>query len=51
MATSTKPNKPTRQEILRSMLDSFRIEGLHISEQVAAALLKKIEIRLAKQRG
>lgn len=44
-------DKSVRQEILRNMLASFRIEGIHISDEVAVALLKKIELRLERPRG
>ena len=43
-------NKGTelRKEILHSMLNSFKIEGIHISEPKALASLKKVELSLGK---
>jgi hypothetical protein len=43
-----KKNSPLREEILRSMLHSFKIEGIHISESNAFASLKKVELSLGK---
>jgi hypothetical protein len=37
-----------REEILKSMLSSFKIEGIHISGSDAAAKLKKVELTLGK---
>ncbi|RDC63987.1 hypothetical protein [Adhaeribacter pallidiroseus] len=37
-----------RQQILQSMLASFKIEGIHISPEVAQVTLKKIEASLGK---
>ena len=37
-----------REEILHSMVSSFKIEGIHISESLALASLKKIELNLGK---
>jgi hypothetical protein len=34
---------PTREQIMHSALASFRIEGIHISQEQAIAILKKIE--------
>ncbi len=48
---SSAKDRSVRLEILRNMLASFRIEGIHISDEVAAALLKKIELRLERPRG
>jgi hypothetical protein len=43
-------NKETglRKEILHSLLNSFKIEGIHISEPKALASLKKVELSLEK---
>jgi hypothetical protein len=43
-----KRNPALREEILRSMLYSFKIEGIHISESLALASLKKVEHTLEK---
>ena len=37
-----------REEILKSALSSFKIEGIYISEPDAAASLKKVELTLGK---
>lgn len=37
-----------RQQILQSMLASFKIEGIHIAPDAAQATLKKIETNLEK---
>ena len=37
-----------REEILHSLLNSFKIEGIHISEPKALASLKKVELSLGK---
>ncbi len=52
MAPNKEPNgkKPSREEIMRAMIASFRIEGIRITAEVAERLLKKIEIRLASAR-
>ena len=44
----SKVDKPPREEILKSLLASFKIEGIFISDQVATAMLKKLEITLGK---
>lgn len=53
MPPEKKParNKAMREEIMRSMMASFRIVGISISEEVALRLLKKIELRLERPRG
>ena len=38
----------SREEILRSVVASFRIEGINISEEQALATLKKVEANLGK---
>ena len=37
-----------REEIVKSSVASFKIEGIHISNEIAAATLKKIEANLGK---
>ena len=53
MPDAKKPtrNKALREEIMRSMIASFRIEGISITEEVAIKLLRKIELRLERPRG
>ena len=43
-------NKKTelRKEILHSLLNSFKIEGINISETKAVASLRKVELSLGK---
>ena len=43
-------NKGTtlREEILHSLLNSFKIEGINISETKALASLRKVELNLGK---
>jgi len=43
-----KKNSTLREEILRSMVQSFKIEGIQISESNALASLKKVELSLGK---
>ena len=38
----------TREQILRSAMASFRIEGIHITTEQAFASLKKVETKLGK---
>ena len=38
----------SREEILRSVVASFRIEGINISAEQALATLKKVEANLGK---
>ena len=38
----------TREQILRSAMASFRIEGINISTEQALATLKKVEANLEK---
>ena len=45
---SAKSNIIVREEILHSMVESFRIEGIHIPEALALASLKKVQITLGK---
>ncbi|GAA3988805.1 hypothetical protein [Mucilaginibacter dorajii] len=50
----SKANKKTvkqntlREDILKSMVASFKIEGIHISDQKASAALKRVELSLGK---
>lgn len=44
----SKADKSKREEILKSLLASFKIEGIDIPAQVAAATLKKLELNLGK---
>jgi hypothetical protein len=45
---SPKQNNSVRQEILKSMIASFKIEGIDISAEKASATLKKVELSLEK---
>lgn len=48
---SVKParsSKELRQEILDAMVASFKIEGIHISNNTASSTLKKLETTLGK---
>lgn len=46
-----KDKRALREEIMRSMIASFRIEGIRITAEMAERLLKRIELRLAGSRG
>jgi len=46
-----KDRKSIREAITRSMIASFRIEGIHITPEVAARLLQRVELRLEGSRG
>ena len=46
-----KSAKALRQQIMKSMLASFKIEGIIIAEDMALATLKKVELSLGKQNG
>lgn len=37
-----------KMESLRSMIASFRIEGIHISEEMALSIYEKVQLRLQK---
>jgi hypothetical protein len=41
-----KPSASLCQEIVKSMVASFKIEGIHISEEDAAASFKRLEAGL-----
>jgi hypothetical protein len=43
-----KTSKELRQEILNSMIASFKIEGINISSDFATSTLKKLEVTLGK---
>jgi uncharacterized OsmC-like protein len=43
----TNRNKE-RQKVLRSLIASFKIEGLDISSEKAERILKKVEFKLEK---
>jgi hypothetical protein len=43
-----KQNTSLREDILKSMVASFKIEGIHISDQKASAALKRVELSLGK---
>ena len=45
---STK-GQALRAEILKSLVASFKIEGIDISSRVAEQTLKKVEVSLGKQ--
>jgi len=49
-STSKKPKKgqTLRTEILKSLMASFKIEGIEIPLSVAEQTLKKVEISLGK---
>jgi len=44
----SKLDKSKREEILKSLLASFKIEGIDIPAQVAAAALKKLDLNPGK---
>ena len=43
-----KNEQSLREQILYSMIASFKIEGIEISKQVANATLKKVSVSLGK---
>lgn len=43
-----KTGKSLREDILRSLLASFKIEGIEIPASIAEATLKKVELSLGK---
>jgi len=43
-----KDRASTREQIIQSMLASFKIEGINIPADLANATLKKIEVTLGK---
>ena len=45
---NSKSNKSLRQQILQSMLASFKIEGINIPANDAASALRKVELILGK---
>ncbi len=45
---TNKKDKLVREQILQSMVASFKIEGIHISADSANAALKKVELNLGK---
>ena len=45
---SVKNSESLREKILKSMVASFKIEGINISNAAAAASLKKVELNLGK---
>ncbi|MBL0128751.1 MAG: hypothetical protein IPP83_15120 [Flavobacteriales bacterium] len=47
---SRKPNI-SQEELLRSVIASFKIEGILVSMEEAKALLHKVQISLGKQIG
>ena len=47
-AKKSKGNKALRQQILQSMLASFKIEGINIPTDLALATLRKVELNLEK---
>jgi hypothetical protein len=44
----TMTDKSLREQILQSLIASFKIEGIDIPAQFAAAALKKLELSLGK---
>lgn len=45
---ATKKDESLREQILQSMLASFKIEGINISQDAASIALKKVEFNLGK---
>jgi hypothetical protein len=45
---SVKNSESLREKILKSMVASFKIEGINISNSAAVASLKKVELNLGK---
>lgn len=43
-----KDKASTREQILKSMIASFKIEGINIPADIANSTLKKIEVTLGK---
>jgi hypothetical protein len=43
-----KSSKQIHEQILRSMIASFKMEGINISSELAMATLKKVELTLEK---
>ena len=43
-----KSSRQIHEEILRSMIASFKMEGINISSDLAIATLKKVELTLEK---
>ncbi|PIF46691.1 hypothetical protein CLU96_3730 [Chryseobacterium sp. 52] len=48
MKTSHKDKHALHQQIMKSAVASFKIEGIKISADVATKTLKKIEAKMAK---
>lgn len=49
MKTTIKNNKELlRAQILKSVIASFKIEGINISTSAALSILKKVELNLEK---
>jgi len=44
----TKSSRQIHEQILRSMIASFKMEGINISSDLAMATLKKVELTLEK---
>ena len=51
MSQSVKVYKPTEEEILKNVLQSFEIENIRISRQYAEKVMKKVHIRIKKGNG
>lgn len=47
----TRKPKVSQEELLRSLIASFSIEGIRISMDEAIALLKKAQLNPGKQNG
>lgn len=45
---TSKKDRSRRERILRSMMASFKIEGINISSDAAFDALKKVELNLGK---
>ncbi|WP_343658862.1 hypothetical protein [Chryseobacterium sp.] len=48
MKTKTKKSQDLRQQIMKSAVASFKIEGIKISAHIASDSLKKVEAKLRK---
>lgn len=50
MSKVTKVNKPTSEEILKNVIQSFEIENIHISLAEGKRILKKVLQNLIKEK-
>jgi hypothetical protein len=49
MSKAIKIYKPTEEEILKNVLDSFEIENIHVSYELARESYKKVLARVKKE--